>query len=96
LSLRLLEVSEHQQLAEVIDLVQLPRRARPVPFAELDFDEVPGARAMDCGSYQQCLAFVANVKWRSFSCRRCPLRDADPEVEETIDDFPGASVIHLP
>lgn len=58
--------------AEIIDLVHLPKGTRPTPIAYLDFEEVERLRVMDCGFYQACLTFVAEVGWRSFHCRQCP------------------------
>lgn len=58
--------------AEIIDLSTLPVGARPIPFAPLEFEEVPNARALDCPGYGHCLEFVAHVRWTGFSCRRCP------------------------
>lgn len=60
------------ELAEVIDLVQLPHGARPTPLASVDWDEVPRLRAMSCDSYHRCLGFAARVRWKSFHCRQCP------------------------
>lgn len=58
--------------AEVIDLVQLPSGTRPTPIAYLDYEDVERCRFMDCEHYQNCLAFAAEVRWRSFHCRQCP------------------------
>ena len=58
--------------AEIIDLVHLPSGARPTPFAELNFEEVPRARALDCDTYNECLALAARVRWAGFHCRQCP------------------------
>lgn len=60
------------ELAEVIDLVQLPLGARPTPLAYVDWEEVPRVRVLSCDSYQRCLGFVARVRWKSFHCRQCP------------------------
>ena len=59
-------------MAEVIDLVLLPHGARPTPLAYVDWDEVPKLRILACDSYPRCLAFVAQVRWKSFHCRQCP------------------------
>jgi hypothetical protein len=73
--------------AEIIDLCTLPSGARPVPFGELDIEEVMHVRALDCECYNQCLTFVARVRWAGFSCRRCPFRSgahraaAEEEIE---------------
>jgi hypothetical protein len=58
--------------AEIIDLVHLPSGARPTPFAELDFEEVPRARVLDCDTYNECLELAARVRWAGFHCRQCP------------------------
>ena len=84
--------------AEVIELAFLPRRARPIPFAELEYDEVQQRRALDCGYYGACLEFAARVRWRGFSCRRCPFKDSHAECAEDFDEpmpATAASVIQL-
>lgn len=58
--------------AEVIDLVHLPRGTRPTPIAYLDFEEIERLRVMECDTYQGCLTFASEVRWRSFHCRQCP------------------------
>lgn len=58
--------------AEIIDLVHLPAGTRPTPVAYLDYDEVSRCRVMECEHYHRCLAFAAEVRWRSFHCRQCP------------------------
>jgi hypothetical protein len=90
-----------EQGAEVIDLVYLPARARPHPRAELDYEEVLEARALNCRSYAECLAFAASVHWRSFSCKRCPRFGETGDAHhlgacpEESDDASFAPVIHL-
>ena len=64
--------SDDAELAEVIDLVQIPLGARPTPVAYVDWEEVPRLRVLECESYQRCLSFVAQVRWKSFHCRQCP------------------------
>ncbi|MBX2812303.1 MAG: hypothetical protein KTR25_10860 [Myxococcales bacterium] len=61
-----------EQLAEVIDLVMLPLGARPTPVAYVEWEEVPLLRVLACESYHRCLAFAAQVRWKSFHCRQCP------------------------
>lgn len=58
--------------ADVIDLVHLPTGTRPTPVAYLDYEEIARCRVMECEHYQTCLAFAAEVRWRSFHCRQCP------------------------
>ena len=70
--------------AEVIDLVRLPVGARPVPYAGLEYEEVPASRHLDCDTYGACLDFVASIRWVGFSCRRCPFNA--PEAHETSDE----------
>lgn len=85
-----------QQTAQVIDLVRLPRGARPIPFSELDWEEVLAARSLDCDSYNDCLAFVANLRWRGFSCRRCPFLTGNTPCNDEVAASGAGSVIHLP
>lgn len=86
------------RLAKVIDLALLPSGARPIPFATLDFDEVPETRRLGCRDYAGCLQFAASVHWQGFSCRRCPryaFESAEPP-EATAKDAPLASIIPWP
>jgi len=80
--------------AEVIDLVHLPPGTRPTPVAYLDYEEISRCRVLECEHYQRCLAFAAEVRWRSFHCRQCPKNPdrigADPEREDRT-----ATVIRL-
>lgn len=86
--------------AEVIDLVHLPKGTRPTPIAYLDFEEVERLREMDCDNYQGCLAFAAEVRWRSFHCRQCPMNPARRALradDEAREPTPmPAEVIELP
>src|SRR5439155_21395181 len=97
--IRLRDESPAAPGAQVIDLVHLPPGARPLPYAELDFEEVPGARALDCDTYHECLSLAARVQWRGFHCRRCPKflgLPARPEgAKSDDDDDSGAPVIPL-
>lgn len=93
--------------AEIIDLVQLPIGARPMPRVELEPEEVDDARALDCENYNGCLAVAAQAKWPGFHCRRCPTFDrilAEPREarrmrmalqEQTDAARPLAPVIRL-
>ena len=65
---------QHER-AQIINLSALPRGARPMPFASLEYEEVPNARQLECPGYNRCLEFVVSIKWQGFSCRRCPLND---------------------
>jgi hypothetical protein len=78
--------------AEIIDLVQLPAGARPHPRAELDYEEVLEARALDCECYAACLAFAAHVHWRGFHCRRCPKLAARAERADNPAATPAAVI----
>ena len=81
--------------AEIIDLVKLPVGARPVPYAGLEYEEVPASRYLDCDSYGACLDFVASIRWVGFSCRRCPFNT--PEAEEVAEDgLPAQSGAVIP
>jgi hypothetical protein len=87
--------------AEIIDLVQLPSGARPTPFAELSYLEVPRARAMDCDTYHDCLSLAARVHWVGFHCRQCPKYVPNarilnaPAVDPDDDERPDAAIIRL-
>ena len=71
--------------AQIINLSVLPVNARPIPFASLDFEEVPKTRQLECPGYHRCLEFVASIRWQGFSCKRCPLNDLSA-WEETNDE----------
>jgi hypothetical protein len=77
--------------AEIIDLVRLPTGTRPTPVAYLDYEEISRCRVMDCEHYTTCLAFAAEVRWRSFHCRQCPHH---PDRREPRPERAG-SLIHL-
>ena len=77
-------------MAEIIDLVQLPIGARPTPLAWVDWDEVPVLRILDCESYQRCLGFASQVRWKSFHCRQCP---RNPARGETWAPAPGGACL---
>lgn len=84
--------------AEVIHLHVLPRGARPMPFAPLDYAEVPNSRQLCCPGYNRCLEFVASIKWQGFSCRRCPLSDEEKWInyeDERQNEGSAAAVIRL-
>jgi len=91
----------HQgERAQIINLSALPNGARPMPFASLDYEEVPRARQLECPGYHRCLEFVASIKWQGFSCRRCPLNTISSwekhEVGTEIDpQQEDASIIRL-
>lgn len=87
--------------AEIIDLVRLPRGTRPTPIASVGFEEVERLRVLDCDHYQSCLAFVAQVRWRSFHCRQCPKsperqQQAAPASEAPAAPAHAAKIIELP
>jgi hypothetical protein len=63
-----------------------------MPFAMLEYEEVPQSRALDCGHYGRCLEFVAHIRWTGFSCRRCPLLQ---ETVEDVEERPAAAVIQF-
>ena len=75
-------------VVSVIHLTLLPSGARPIPFAALDYEEVPAARDLECDAYGRCLEFVANARWVGFSCRQCPFnrKEFDPDVGLALDD----------
>jgi len=86
--------------AHVIHLSVLPQGARPMPFAPLDYEEVPNSRQLCCPGYNRCLEFVASIKWQGFSCRRCPLKDENNwedshNTQERETNGPDAAVIRL-
>lgn len=80
--------------ATIINLALLPAGAHPMPFAELDVEEVPSARHLDCDDYGGCLDFAAHVRWRGFHCRRCP-RFSSQAPLPSGHDRPLAPVIRL-
>ena len=80
--------------AQIIDLIQLPSGARPMPRAALDYEEVSDARALDCGAYAECLNFAARVHWIGFHCRRCP-KFMGEHQDEALNSFKPAAVIRL-
>lgn len=86
--------------AEIIDLVRLPRGTRPTPIAYVDFEEVERLRVLDCEHYQSCLAFVAEVRWKSFHCRQCPKNPdrigTTDEVDAETGETGGAKIIEWP
>lgn len=82
------------ELAEVIDLVQLPLGARPTPLAYIEWEEVPRLRVLECDSYRRCLGFVSRVRWKSFHCRQCPRNPA--RAGEPAPSEAGALVDILP
>ena len=73
------------ELAEVIDLVQLPLGSRPTPIAYLDYEEIQRTRVLSCGSYQRCLSFAAQVRWKSFHCRQCPQHPTKVSSDTQLD-----------
>jgi hypothetical protein len=81
------------ELAEVIDLVQLPHGARPTPLAYIDWEEVPRLRVLDCESYRRCLGFVSRVRWKSFHCRQCPRNPA--RSGEEAPPAPAGALVDL-
>jgi hypothetical protein len=84
-----------EKWAEVIDLVKLPVGARPIPYAGLEYEEVPASRHLDCDTYGACLDFVASIRWVGFSCRRCPFNA--PEANEVADgDLPAQAGAVIP
>lgn len=78
--------------ADVIDLVHLPSGTRPTPVAYLDYEEIARCRVMECAHYQTCLAFAAEVRWRSFHCRQCP---KNPDRIGARDTDSDASVVPI-
>ena len=71
-----------------------------MPFASLDYEEVPQSRQLECPGYHRCLEFVASIKWQGFSCRRCPINTIasweENEVRDEIDPHQeDASIIRL-
>ncbi|MEE2901528.1 MAG: hypothetical protein VYC39_04330 [Myxococcota bacterium] len=85
--------------AQIINLSVLPVNARPIPFASLDFEEVPKTRQLECPGYHRCLEFVASIRWQGFSCRRCPLNEPSAWEEDnkdpTDDSETTASIIRF-
>ena len=81
--------------AEVIDLVHLPRGTRPTPIAYLDVEEVDRLRILSCDFYADCLAFAAEVRWRSFHCRQCPQNPARKSSAPEPVSSDDASIIEL-
>ena len=85
-------------VVSVIHLTLLPSGARPIPFAALDYEEVPAARDLECDAYGRCLEFVANARWVGFSCRQCPFNKKEFDLLLALTRFESLQrgVIALP
>lgn len=83
-------MNEGEELADVIDLIPLPRSTRPIPIAYLDYDEIERCRQMACTEYAKCLAFAARVRWKSFHCRQCP------HAKESTKENMGEAAVNAP
>ena len=63
---------QESEMGEVIQLVVLPRGARPRRAERIEtMDLVPQRRELQCESYSTCLTFAVRAKWKGFHCAAC-------------------------